>query len=46
MNMIDMNKMERTCFECGSKMKEEVRELSPTTSIFEGLFTTNIKSSS
>ena len=27
MNIIDMNKMERTCFECGSKMKEEVREL-------------------
>lgn len=27
MNKIDMNKMERTCFECCSKMKEEVREL-------------------
>jgi len=27
MNKLDMNTMERICFECNSKMKEEIREL-------------------
>lgn len=27
MSKIDMNKFEKTCFECGTKMKEEIREL-------------------